>query len=110
MKAGARTLSAEEHARRSFMLGADALRRELHQWVSHDGRWLTFRAWIEVRPLLCDLHGHLCRHDMACLAEWRSAGRTSFCSSLLPCSAARTTFGFRLPHNRPNKLSTDQGC
>ena len=41
---------AEHGARRRFMLAPDALRRELHEWVAHDCRWLTFRDWIEARP------------------------------------------------------------
>lgn len=35
--------------RRQVMLSPEALQRELHCWVSHDSRWLTFKSWIEVR-------------------------------------------------------------
>ena len=36
--------------RRQVMLSPDELKRELHCWVSHDARWMTFKAWVEVRP------------------------------------------------------------
>lgn len=34
--------------RRQVMLSPAELKRELHCWVSHDARWMTFKAWVEV--------------------------------------------------------------
>jgi hypothetical protein len=33
--------------RRQVMLTVEELKRELLSWVSHDSRWMTFKAWVE---------------------------------------------------------------
>jgi hypothetical protein len=40
----------DAESRRQVMLSPDALKKELHCWVAHDSRWLTFKSWIEVPP------------------------------------------------------------
>jgi hypothetical protein len=42
----------DAESRRQVMLSPDALKKELHCWVAHDSRWLTFKSWIEVPPPL----------------------------------------------------------
>jgi hypothetical protein len=38
----------DAEARRASMLSPEELKRQLHCWVAHDSRWVTFKAWIEV--------------------------------------------------------------
>lgn len=53
---GAPLERADEALRRTYMLPPEALRQELHQWLAHDGRWISFREWIEVHAACTPRH------------------------------------------------------
>lgn len=38
---------AEAELRQRYMLPPEELRKQLHHWVAHDGKWVTFRSWLE---------------------------------------------------------------